>query len=87
MAIIAYPESFDKMINLTVRFNNSFKRLKHVQKKSGKGIRNPSHKKKRNPDIIDWQTNNAFKRRKKGQFKKEKRKKPQNNFKCFNYEK
>jgi hypothetical protein len=50
-------------------------------------MRNLSHKKKRDPDTMDWQASNAFKKEKKGQFKKEKRKKSQNNFKCFNYEK
>ena len=38
-------------------------------------MRNPSHKKKRDPDTIDWQASDAFKRRKKDQFKKGKEKK------------
>jgi hypothetical protein len=53
IAVIAYPENFNKMINLTVRLNNNFKRLKHAQKKLSKKIRNPSHKKERDPDIMD----------------------------------
>jgi hypothetical protein len=69
---------------LTIRLDNSFKRLKHTQKKLSKGIRNPSHKKKENPNTINWQASDAFKREKKGQFKKGKGKKLQNNFKCFN---
>ena len=54
MAVVAYPESFDEIINLAVRLKNSFRRFKHAQKKLGKGIRNPFHKKERDPDIIDW---------------------------------
>ena len=73
--MVAYPESFDKIINLAVRFNDSFRRFKHVQKKSGKRIYNLLYRKKRDPDIMDWQANNAFKKGKKGQFKKEKGKK------------
>jgi hypothetical protein len=30
MAMIAYPESFDEMINLTIRLNDSFRRFKHA---------------------------------------------------------
>jgi hypothetical protein len=33
---------------------------------------------------MDWQANDAFKKEKKGQFKKERKKKLQGNFKCFN---
>ena len=36
---------------------------------------------------MNWQASDAFKKGKKNQFKKKKGKKPQNNFKCFNYEK
>jgi hypothetical protein len=75
IAIVAYPENFDEMINLAVRLNDSFRRLEHAQKKSGRGIRNPSHKKERDPDAMDWQASGAFKREKKGQFKKKKGKK------------
>jgi hypothetical protein len=87
ITMIAYPESFDEIINLAVRLNNNFRRLKHAQKKSGKEMRNPSHKKERNPDTMDWQANNAFKKGKKSQFKKRKGKKPQSDFKYFNYKK
>jgi hypothetical protein len=52
------------MINLAIRLNDSFRRLKHAQKKPGKEIRNPSYKKKRDPDTINWQTNSAFKKKK-----------------------
>jgi hypothetical protein len=75
MAMVAYPDNFNKMINLVIRLNNSFRRFKHAQEKLGKEIRNLSHKKEKDPDTIDWQTNGAFKREKKGQFKKEKGKK------------
>jgi hypothetical protein len=30
MAVIAYPDNFDEMINLAVRLDNNFKRLKYV---------------------------------------------------------
>jgi hypothetical protein len=30
MAMVAYPESFNKMINLAVRLNDSFRRFKHA---------------------------------------------------------
>jgi hypothetical protein len=50
-------------------------------------MRNLSHKKEKDPNAIDWQVSNAFKKGKKGQFKKKKRKKPQGNFKYFNYSK
>jgi hypothetical protein len=30
IAIIAYPESFDEIINLVIRLNDNFRRLKHV---------------------------------------------------------
>jgi len=36
---------------------------------------------------MDWQVSNAFKKGKKNQFKKRKRKKPQGDFKYFNYRK
>jgi hypothetical protein len=51
--MIAYPDNFDEIINLTIRLDNSFKRLKHAQKKPSKKVRNPSHKKKKDPDTID----------------------------------
>jgi len=73
--VVAYPNNFDKIINLAVRLDNSFRRLKHYQEKLNKEIRNPSYKKERNPDTIDWQANNTFKKGKKGQFKKKKKKK------------
>jgi hypothetical protein len=47
MTVIAYPDNFNKIINLVVRLNNSFRRLKHAQKKPGKKVRNPNHKKKK----------------------------------------
>jgi hypothetical protein len=75
MAVIAYPDNFNEMINLVIRLNDSFRRLKHVQEKLNKKVRNSSHKKKRDLNIIDWQANSAFKREKKGQFKKRKGKK------------
>jgi hypothetical protein len=53
IAMITYPDNFNEIINLVIRLNNSFKRLEHAQEKSGKKIRNPSHKKKKNPDTID----------------------------------
>jgi hypothetical protein len=34
---------------------------------------------------MDWQISSAFKKGKKGQFKKERKKKPQSDFKYFNY--
>jgi hypothetical protein len=64
--VIAYPESFDKIINLVIRLNNSFRRLKHAQKKLNKGMRNLFHRKEWDFNIIDWQVNNAFKKEKKG---------------------
>jgi hypothetical protein len=76
IAMIAYPNNFNEIINLVIRLDDSFRRLEHAQEKPGKKIRNPNYKKKRDPDIIDWQTNNAFKKKKKGQFKKGKEKKP-----------
>jgi hypothetical protein len=51
--VIVYPDNFDEMINLVIRLNDSFRRLEYVQEKSGKKIRNPSHKKERDPDTID----------------------------------
>jgi hypothetical protein len=71
--VIAYPDNFDKIINLAIRLNDSFRRLEHAQKKLNKEIRNPNHKKEKNPNIMDWQANNAFKKEKKGQFKREKK--------------
>jgi hypothetical protein len=65
MAMIAYSDNFNKMINLAVRLNDSFRRLKYYQKKLSKGIRNPSYKKERDLNAIDWQINNAFKKGKK----------------------
>jgi hypothetical protein len=76
MAVVAYPDNFDKMINLAVRLDDSFRRLKHAQEKLGKEVRNPSHKKERDSDTIDWQASDAFKKGKKDQFRKEKDKKP-----------
>jgi hypothetical protein len=73
--VMVYPDNFEEMINLTIRLDDSFRRLEHAQKKLGKGIRNFSHKKERDPDIMDWQASDAFKREKKGQFKKGKGKK------------
>jgi hypothetical protein len=75
MAVIAYPNNFNKIINLAIRLDDSFRRLKHAQEKPGKRIRNLSHKKKKDPDAINWQINDAFKKGKKGQFKKGKDKK------------
>ena len=74
--MVAYPESFNKIINLAIRLNNSFRRLEHAQKKLDKEIRNPSHKKERDPDVMDWQASNTFKKGRKNQFKKKKGKKP-----------
>jgi hypothetical protein len=39
-------------------------------------MRNPSHKKEKDLDIMDWQASNVFKKEKKDQFKKGKNKKP-----------
>jgi hypothetical protein len=52
--MVAYPDNFNEMINLVIRLNDSFRRLEHAQEKLGKKIRNPSYKKDRNPDIMDW---------------------------------
>jgi hypothetical protein len=30
MAVVAYPDNFDKMINLAVRLNDSFKRFEYA---------------------------------------------------------
>jgi hypothetical protein len=49
--------------------------LKYYQEKLSKGMRNSSHKKEKDLNVMDWQVNGAFKRGKKGQFKKEKGKK------------
>jgi hypothetical protein len=76
IAVVAYPDNFDKIINLAIRLNNNFKRLEHAQEKPGKEIRNPSYKKEKNPDTMNWQASNAFKKGKKSQFKKRKDKKP-----------
>jgi hypothetical protein len=51
--MVAYPESFDEIINLAVRLNNSFRRLKHAQEKLSKEIRNLSHRKERDFNAID----------------------------------
>jgi hypothetical protein len=53
------------MINLAICLNDSFKRLKHAQEKPNKGIRNPNYKKEKDPDIMNWQINNTFKKGKK----------------------
>jgi hypothetical protein len=73
--VIAYPDNFNEMINLIIRLDNNFRRLEYAQEKLSKRVRNPSHKKKRDPDVMDWQANDAFKKGKKGQFKKGKGKK------------
>jgi hypothetical protein len=65
MAVIAYPDNFNKMINLAIRLNDSFRRLKHAQKKLGKGIRNLIYIKKKDPDVMDWQASDAFKKERK----------------------
>jgi len=39
-------------------------------------MRNLFYRKERDPDAMNWQASDAFKRKKKGQFKKEKEKKP-----------
>jgi hypothetical protein len=85
ITVVTYPDNFDKMINLAIRLDDSFRRLEYAQEKPGKKIRNPSHKKERDPDAMDWQASGAFKKKKKGQFKKGKEKKPQGDFKYFNY--
>jgi hypothetical protein len=87
ITVVAYPDNFDEMINLAIRLNDNFRRLKHYQKKPEKEMRNPSHKKEKDPNAIDWQANSAFKKVKKDQFKKGKSKKPQSDFKYFNCEK
>jgi hypothetical protein len=74
--MVVYPDNFDEMINLAVRLNDSFRRLKYVQKKLSKGVRNLTHMKERDSDIINWQASGVFKKRKKDQFKKGKGKKP-----------
>jgi hypothetical protein len=51
--MIAYPDNFNKMINLVIRLDNNFKRLEHAQKKPDKRIRNPNYKKEKNPDAIN----------------------------------
>jgi hypothetical protein len=53
MAVMAYPDNFEKMINLIIRLDDSFKRLEHAQEKLDKEIRNPSHKKKKDPNVMD----------------------------------
>ena len=53
MAVVAYSDNFNKMINLAVRLNDSFKRLKYAQEKSGKRVRNPFYKKERNLNAIN----------------------------------
>jgi hypothetical protein len=84
ITVVEYPDNFNAIINLAIRLNNSFKRLEHAQEKLSKRIRNPSYKKKKDPDTIDWQINSAFKKERKNQFKKRKGKKPQSDFKYFN---
>jgi hypothetical protein len=54
MAVVAYPDNFDKIINLAIRLDDNFKRLEHAQKKLDKKIRNSFHKKERDPDIMNW---------------------------------
>jgi hypothetical protein len=63
--VIAYPDNFNEMINLAIRLNDSFRRLEHAQEKPGKEIRNPSYKKEKDSNAMDWQANGAFKKRKK----------------------
>jgi hypothetical protein len=75
ITVVAYPDNFNKIINLVIRFNDSFRRFEHAQEKLNKKIRNLSHKKKRNSDTMDWQASGAFKKKRKNQFKKEKEKK------------
>jgi hypothetical protein len=53
MTVIAYPDNFNKIINLIIRLDDSFRRLKHAQKKSDKKVRNPFYKTERDPDIMD----------------------------------
>jgi len=65
MAVVAYPDNFEKMINLVVRFNDNFRRLKHAQEKLNKEIHNLSYKKEKNSNAMNWQVNGAFKKEKK----------------------
>jgi hypothetical protein len=53
MTMIAYLDNFDEMINLAVRLDDSFRRLKYYQEKLSKGVRNPSYKKERDLNAID----------------------------------
>jgi hypothetical protein len=53
IAVVAYFNNFDKMINLAVRLDNSFRRLEYYQEKLSKEIRNPSYKKERDFNAID----------------------------------
>jgi hypothetical protein len=53
MAVVAYPESFDKIINLVIRLNNNFRRLKYAQEKSNKRVRNSFYRKERDSNIMD----------------------------------
>jgi hypothetical protein len=53
MAVVAYPDNFDEIINLAVRLNDSFRRLKHAQKKPGKEMRNLTYKKEKNLNAMD----------------------------------
>jgi hypothetical protein len=53
MAVIAYPDNFDEIINLAVYLDDSFKRLEYAQEKLDKKIRNPNYKKKRDPDTMN----------------------------------
>jgi hypothetical protein len=53
ITVIAYPDNFDKIINLAIRLNDSFRRLEHAQEKLNKKIGNPSHRKEKDPDTIN----------------------------------
>jgi hypothetical protein len=66
MAVIAYSDNFTEIINLAVRLDDSFKRLRYTQEKLGKEMRNPSHKKNKDLNAIDWQASEAFKKGNKG---------------------
>jgi hypothetical protein len=66
MAMIAYPDNFNKIINLVIRLDDSFRRRKHAEEKSNKGVGNLSYKKERDLDTMDWLASNAFKKGKKG---------------------
>jgi hypothetical protein len=70
--MVAYPDNFNEIINLAIRLDDSFKRLKHAQKEPGKKMRNPIYKKKKDPNTMDWQASDAFKKDKKISLKREK---------------